>query len=486
MRVLFLQPPMGAWSTFGKHIPINTNYAQLAANTREWYPHIDIKVLDCRALELDEKEMLSSIREIDPDLIYMGDALQTNGVAAMAARHRETARLVKKTIPGIKICAGGFYYGANAFDFLSKMPDFDFIISGETEVTFTELANELGKSDPDLASIKGLAFRDNGEVRLTAYRPLFQNLDDLPFPAYDLFPMDKYIGFSYIKNYVETYASRGCPNGCSFCVGWTNYDPRGKCDWTNYRMRSGRLVAEEFSLLEKKYNAKMVLMMDEDFNVKRDRIEDFLEGLKQHNVNLKFFMMGRAPYYLRDIDLLPRLREAGLIFGLFGLEAIDNKTLKAIKKDITVDQVKDAINKFREHSIMSIVTWMVGFPDDDEQLIKERFEFIDNIDPDITALQILTPLEGIPIAKELQSYIEDHDQSHWDFHHAVIRTKHLSREELGNLAAWCNREFYSKPGRAERILHDKRYHAYGRLCARNYVETVTAFDKAAVGGERII
>ena len=175
-----------------------------------------------------------------------------------------------------------------------------------------------------------------------------------------------------------------------------------------------------------------------------------------------------------------------MIFGLFGLEAVDNKTLKAIKKDITVDQVKDAIDKFRENSIMSTVTWMMGFPDDDEQLIKERFAFIDKIDPDMISLQLLTPLEGIPIAKELQEYIEDHDLTHWDFHHAVIRTKHLSREELGNLAAWCNREFYSKPGRVDRILNDTRYHIYGRLCARNYVETISAYEKAAAKGERII
>ncbi len=464
MRILFLQPPMGAWSTWGRHIPNNTNYVQLAANIREWYPHVDIKVLDCRAFDLDEKQMIASIREIDPELIYMGDALQTNGVAAMAVRFQEAARLIKETTSNIKICAGGFYYGANASNYLAELPEFDFIISGETEVSLPELTNELGKSEPDLESIKGIAFRNNGDVRLTAYRPLLENLDDLPFPAYDLFPMDKYVGFSCVTNYAETYASRGCPNGCSFCVGWTNYDQRGQKDWTNYRTRSGDLVAEEFSILENKHNVKFLLMMDEDFNVKRDR----------------------APYYLRDADLLPALRQSGMVCGLFGLEAVDNKTLKAIKKGITVDQVKNTIDRFRENGIMSMVTWMMGFPDDDEKLIKERFECIDKIDPDLAALQILTPLEGIPITKDLYNYIVDYDKNKWDFHHAVIRTKHLSREDLGRLAAWCNGEFYSKPGRIERILSDERYDVYPRLIAKSYVETVEAFTKAAVAGERMI
>jgi radical SAM superfamily enzyme YgiQ (UPF0313 family) len=110
-------------------------------------------------------------------------------VAAMAAKHQDAARLIKETMPDVEICAGGFYYGANASLFLPEIPEFDYIISGETEVTFTELANELGKADPDIESVKGLAFRNNGDVKLTPYRPLFENLDDLPFPAYDLFPI---------------------------------------------------------------------------------------------------------------------------------------------------------------------------------------------------------------------------------------------------------------------------------------------------------
>jgi radical SAM superfamily enzyme YgiQ (UPF0313 family) len=430
--------------------------------------------------------MLSAIEEIKPNLIYMGDAIQSNGVAAMAAKHQDAARLIKETMPDVEICAGGFYYGANAFSFLPEIPEFDYIISGETEVTFTELANELGKSDPDIESVKGLAFRNNGDVKLTPYRPLFENLDDLPFPAYDLFPMDKYIGLNYIKNYTEMYASRGCPNGCKFCVCWTNYDPRGNGDWTHYRIRSGDLVAEEISMLEKKHNVKCLILMDEDFNVYRDRMVDFIEGLKNRNVNIKYYMLGRAPYYLRDKDLLPELRSSGFISGLFGLEAVDKKTLKAINKGITVEEVKETIDCFRENGIMSVVTWMMGFPDDDEMIIKERFQYIDTIDPDVISLQILTPLEGIPIARELTPYIVDFDKHKWDFHHAVIRTKYLSREDLGRLAAWCNSEFFSKPGRVQRILYDKRFHPYSRLCAKTYIECTGKFEKAASDGEQII
>lgn len=483
MKVLFLQPPMGGWVTWGKHIAINVNHAQLAANLREWYPNIDVHVLDCRALEIDENTMIKTIKDIAPDLVYMGDALQTTGVAAIHPRYKRAADLIKSSLPNTKICVGGFFYGANAQSILEETESFDFIIAGETEVTMPELAKELSKSDPNISAVKGLTYRDNGSVKMTDYRPLIKNLDELPLPAYDLFPMDKYIGFNYVKNYVETYHSRGCPNGCLFCVGWTNYDKRGKDDWVKYRIRSAKRVVDEFEVLVKQYGAKFVCIMDEDFNVYRPRVEEFIEEMNKRNLKVPFFFMGRAPYHLRDKDLLKPLREIGFVCGLIGLEAVDEETLKKLHKNVEVDQVAEVVNLFRENNIMSVVTWMVGYPDDDESKIKSRFERIDAIDPDMMALQIMTPLPGIPMYDELKPFIQDWDLKKWDFQHAVINTKHLSKDDVGRLAAWANREFYSKPGRIQRILYDKNYHPLCRLIARCYVETADKHAQAAMKNE---
>jgi len=85
--------------------------------------------------------------------------------------------------------------------------------------------------------------------------------------------------------------------------------------------------------------------------------------------------------------------------------------------------------------------------------------------------------------EELKSYIVDNDLRKWDFQHAVVRTKYLSKEDLGRLAAWSNREFYSKPGRVQRILYYKGFHPFCRLVARSYIETAEAHTRAAVQDE---
>jgi magnesium-protoporphyrin IX monomethyl ester (oxidative) cyclase len=461
-------------------------HAQLSANLREWYPEIEIKVLDCRALDMGEEQMLAAVGELKPHLVYMGDALQTTGTAAIVPRYHRAARLIKQQDAGVKICAGGFYYGANAPQILAQTPELDFIIYGETEVTLPELAKELGKEDPDIPSVKGLTYRGEGEVKATDYRPLFENLDDLPMPAYDLFPMDKYVGFTRVDHYVETYHSRGCPNGCDFCVGWTDYDPRGNKDWMHYRIRSAKRVAEELELLEKQYGTEWVVMQDEDFNVHRSRMEGLIEEMLKRGLNVKYHFMGRAPYFLRDADLLKDLRKSGLIMGLCGLEAVDEETLRWIKKRVIVDEVEEVVARFRENGICSIVTWMMGFPNDDEKAIKNRLEGLDRIDPDIAALQLMLPLPGIPASSEIEPYVEERDLSKWDFQHPVVRTKHLSREELGRLAAWANREFYSKPGRIQRVLYSDNLHPIARLAFRCYTETAEAYAKAAAEGKQFV
>ncbi|MBW2554397.1 MAG: B12-binding domain-containing radical SAM protein, partial [Deltaproteobacteria bacterium] len=96
---------------------------------------------------------------------------------------------------------------------MAQTPEFDYVISGETEITFTELCKALLKKEYGLSSIKGLMHRKNGSIQLNEYRPLIQNLDDLPMPAYDLFPMDKYIGYDAMPFYQEIFTSRGCPFG---------------------------------------------------------------------------------------------------------------------------------------------------------------------------------------------------------------------------------------------------------------------------------
>lgn len=96
---------------------------------------------------------------------------------------------------------------------------------------------------------------------------------------------------------------------------------------------------------------------------------------------------------------------------------------------------------------------------------------------------LLKSLPGIPMYDELEPFIQDWDMKKWDFQHAVISTQYLSKEDPGRISAWANREFFSRPGRAQRILYNERYHPACRLIAKSYVETADVHARAAFHDE---
>ncbi len=486
MKALFLQPPMGSWVTWGKHRAINVSHAQMTACMREWMPEIEIKVIDCRALDMDENQMIKAIQEISPNVIYMGDAYQMTGTVAILPHYQKAARLIKKSLPNVCICVGGFYIAANYENVITQTPEFDFAISGETEITFYELCKELSKEDPDIPSVKGLAYRQNGTIEITEYRPLIKNLDDLPMPAYDLFPMDKYIGYGMVQHYQEIFTSRGCPFGCRICIDWVTVDPRGNNDWQRYRTKSASRVVDELELLEKEYGVEYVHIFDLNFNPKRSRVENFLEEMLKRKLEVKYCFLGNAHSFVRDMDLLKDLHKTGFVTGLFGLEVTDEETLKKIKKGITVDEVRAVTDRFREYGIMSVITWMIGFPDDDEATIKERFKVLEKINPDVQSLQMLLPVPGMPMYEELAPYIEENNLDKWDFHHPIVRTKHLSRKQLGEIAAWANREFYSKNERVQRVLSNEALSPYSKSIFKSYMDNMETYAEAAMNEQVIV
>ncbi len=481
MRVLFLQPPLGAWVYWGNHKPINVSHAQMTACVREWVPGADVRVLDCRALSLDIQQMLKAIEEINPDLIYMGDAYQMTETIAIVPHYQNAAKFIKKARPHTPICVGGFYIAANYQSVAEETPDFDFLIAGEPEMTFTELCKELSKPKPDLASVKGLVHRQNGSIKINEYRPLMKNLDELPMPAYDLFPMDKYQGWSTLKHYQEIFTSRGCPFGCGFCIDWVTMDPRGNRDWQRYRIKSAARVVDELELLEKKYGVQCVHIYDLNFNPRRSRVEEFLKEMQNRKLGIKYCFLGNAHSFVRDRDLLEDLHETGFISGVFGLEVADEDELKKMNKGITVDEVREVTAQFRKFGIASVITWMIGFPDDDERIIKHRLQVLDEIDPDVSSLQMLLPVPGMPMYEELKNYIEVHDLKKWDFHQPVVRTKHLTREQLGAMAVWANQEFYGKKNRVERVLASPVLHPFSKAIFQSYMAGMEEYAEKASG-----
>ena len=123
-------------------------------------------------------------------------------------------------------------------------------------------------------------------------------------PAYDLFPMDKYVGFSQIEHYNEAVTSRGCEGACNFCYEWGLIDPRRSGDFIVHRTRSGKLVADEMELLNQTYGVKALNFLDDDFNSDRQKMLDLLAELekRRRRYPMVFYGPGAQSHPRRRLD----------------------------------------------------------------------------------------------------------------------------------------------------------------------------------------
>ena len=153
-------------------------------------------------------------------------------------------------------------------------------------------------------------------------------------------------------------------------------------------------------------------------------------------------------------------------------------------KGVTMEQIKDTVDSLRQNNIATVGTILIGMENDDEARIKERLRVADEIDPDIMALDYVTPVPGSPLWKKAidNGWVKPKEINlrEWDFHHPVIPTKHLSIADVGRLGAWCMREFYSKPQRIHRIM-ESNYDMLVKLCVKDFMSNIAKFEKTSAG-----
>ncbi|HZD40420.1 MAG TPA: hypothetical protein VE131_06835, partial [Terriglobales bacterium] len=229
-------------------------------------------------------------------------------------------------------------------------------------------------------------------------------------------------------------------------------------DFSSHRTRSGTKVADEMELLSKTYGVKALTFMDDDFNSDRQKMVELVTELEKRKLDLSWFCLSRAQNLIRDADLVPRLRKTGLYQVLIGIDGGTDEEIAEARKGsmkVGVKELRELIQYLRQNDISTIATYLNGFWEDDESKIRQRAKAVDEIDPDIVMIQLLNPIPGSPIYKKAvkDNLVEIDNLSLYDLEHCVMPTRHLTRQQLGELTGWAFQSFYSKPGRIDRILN---------------------------------
>ena len=429
IRFLFIEAPLKGWKIFGDTVSPYTGYALLGSLLEKNGIEIDAWFGYNRTFE----EMEEKVKEYSPDVVGIGVA------TAWANESLEAVRRVRKLNPEIVTILGG-YHVTYLPELYAKDPSVDFIVIGEGEYTLLELVQEIGKPNPRFRDIRGLAFYEDGEYIRTPPRPLAKTLDEFPMPAYHILHIKKDVKEpDRFGNYLEVLTSRGCAMRCHFCSEWKMYNG-------TFRTRSPGRVIEEFELLHNTYGVTAIEIADDNFQGERRRVEELIHGLLERKLPIQWGASARVDNIIRDRDLLPKMKEAGYISSVVGIESYSDEVLRRERKGITFSQTKEAFRLLREHGIGSIGTYIIGWPSDTRETIKRARDALEEIKPDILIISLLTPWPGSETWDEAleNGDILDFNFAHYDLRHPLLRIPYLSPRELIELRNWIYEHHYVK------------------------------------------
>ncbi|MBA7607592.1 Anaerobic magnesium-protoporphyrin IX monomethyl ester cyclase [subsurface metagenome] len=393
MKILLINPKSPArtpLSTEEKLIPIGLAYIGAICEKEE----SNVKVIDDYLLNLPYEKLGKKISEASPDLV---------GVTMSSLVYSEavkTMQLCKKIVPDAKIIAGGPHPTVMPEKTLLGIPELDAVVIGEGEKTVSEIIERFRKNR-GFRGVKGTCFRKGKKIVKNPPRPFIENLDELPFPAWHLFPIKKYprkTNFLSVVPVDNINSSRGCPFRCAFCSV--------KSIWgLTYRYFSPERTTEEIKHLVESYGTKGIYFREDNFTLNKKRVEKLCKLIIKENLDVKWVCESRVNLITKDIAKL--MKRAGCETIWFGTESGSQRVLdKVLCKGITLEQTKRAFKILDDAGIRRGASFMVGVPGETIKDMYKTIKFTKEIDPDYTGFNIFVGIPKSPIHDRIMA-------NHW-------------------------------------------------------------------------
>ncbi len=364
----------------------------------------EVSLLDVNALRLTRDQVLARLRQTTWDLVGVSGLITTFAFQRWLVPH------LKAMNPSAKIVSGGGLATTSSQLLFAQTP-LDIAVIGEGERTMTALCRALARGG-SLDAVDGIAFRHEGRVRPTRPRTNIADLDEIALPAWDLLPMEIYLGNTIwgnaagnssgfrpdvkISRSMNVVSSRGCPCNCRYC-----YHLFGR---SSYRFRSPGHVLTEVEYLVEAFGADFIGFVDDNMMADRKWLRTFCDLLLAKKLPVVWGCHGRVTSAVPEI--LVHMAAAGCVWIGYGIESGSPQMLKAMGKRATVAQARDAIENTRRAGIFPNTTFIFGYPGETRRTIQETIDFKRRLGLDCGSF-FATPYPGTPLYEQVCHKIAD-------------------------------------------------------------------------------
>ena len=341
--------------------------------------YTDVHFIDAMTDDLDNDEVRGRLAALSPDVVGC------TSITPSIYKAEEILKAAQDVCPDAIRVLGGVHATFMYKQVLSEAPWVDVIVRGEGEEIFLELirAIDSGRWPSGRGAINGLAFREGDRIIATQAAPTVKDLEAIK-PDWSLLDWSKYIYVPLNERVAIPNLARGCPFTCSFCSQWKF--------WRDYRVRNPIKVVDEIEQLVEEHQVGFFILADEEPTINRKKFVQFCEELIARGLpdKVKWGINTRVTDIMRDRELLPLYRKAGLVHVSLGTEAAAQLKLDRFNKETRVAENKEAIRLLREADIFVEAQFIVGLDNETEETLEETFRQLVNVH----AMAILAAVSG--------------------------------------------------------------------------------------------
>lgn len=443
MKVLLINPSMNFKESYGKFSKLLEEpapcigLAYIAAMLEK--NNIQVGVIDDFADKIGVDGIIKKIKEYNPDVV--GISCLTPSAPSSFALAKE----IKRNFSDILMVFGNCHASLFADEIL-KNNIADVVVRGEGEYAFLELVKRY-EDKKSFSGLEGVSFKENGVIMHNKPAEPIKNLDELPFPAWHLFPYKKYGLLPPVtirKPIVTMMCSRGCPYRCSFCSLGSMKNI--------YRKRSAKNIADEIEHDIEYYNVKQIGFVDAIFPLTKEQGIEICDEIISRGLNKKIVWTTETRVDRVDRELLEKMKEAGCRRILYGIESGVQKLLDTVQKNLTLEDIRRGVRYAREAGVQTVGFFMLGLPGETRELSLQTIEFAKSLGLDFAKFALTVPFPGSKIYNDLVKNKkigfggwERYSTFNPDPDKLVYTPEGMTAEELVKLQQKANFDFYMRP-----------------------------------------
>lgn len=379
MKILLINPPVSVKRGCLKHVESlypSLGLAYIAAVAED--SGSEVQIIDCVAMGFSSADLYVLTKRFNPELIGMQTLSYNINDCLLAAKG------IKGFSPQVNIVFGGVQASLFPTEICND-DNVDFVIAGEGELTFKGLLEAMGNGRT-FDHVNGLTWKEGKKIIQNPPRELIDDLDTLPLPAWHLFCLNRYHSSAQLRGRTTLHliTSRGCPYKCAYCAAPKVFG-RTSRQYTN-----GRII-EEIIHLRKRYGADVIQFYDDNFTLNRNKVIDLCDHLIKMKLGIPWSCFSRVDRI--DKGLLRKMKKAGCYQIFYGVESGSQRLLDLIRKDITLEQIKEAFKITKEEGIEAMASLIMGLPTETEEDSRRTADIPIKIDADYA---VWSPLGVFP------------------------------------------------------------------------------------------